>query len=165
MKRFSFLIASFLGILTYVILSLVGGKDGLWSENQLNEQKQILSLHTAEIQKINDELSLECTALQKDRDVIASYAKRLGYVGENEKLVKITGLQAAPVTLYNMGTVLKRQPIFYISEWVCKACGLAVFSIALIIFLLWQFSHKIENSDIVEPKIVQGIPIYDLPQV
>ncbi|MCR4626614.1 MAG: septum formation initiator family protein [Treponema sp.] len=165
MKRFSFLVASFLGILTYVILSLVGGKDGLWSETQLNEQKQILSMHTAEIQKINDELSLECIALQKDKDVIASYAKRLGYVGENEKLVKITGLQAAPVTLYNPGTVLKRQPVFYISEWVCKACALVVFFLAFMIFLLWDVSHGMENPDTVKVEVVKGIPIYDLPQV
>ena len=165
MKRFSFLVASFLGILAYVTISLIGGKDGLWSETQLNEQKQILSLHTAEIQKINDELSLECTALQKDSDVIAAYAKRLGYVGENEKLVKITGLQTAPVTLYNTGTVLKRQPVFYISEWICKACGLLVFSIAFIIFMLWHISHKIETPDVAKLKVVKGIPIYDLPQV
>ena len=80
MKRFSFLIASFLGILTYVILSLIGGKDGFLSENQLNQQKQILSIHTAEIQKINDELTLEYMALQKDPDVIAAYAKKRQFV-------------------------------------------------------------------------------------
>ena len=164
MKRFSFLIASFLGILTYVILSLIGGKDGFLSENQLNQQKQILSIHTAEIQKINDELTLEYMALQKDPDVIAAYAKKLGYVGPNEKLVKITGLRSAPVSLYNTGTVLKRQDIFYLSEWICKATALLVFLISLVIFLLMDITRKMDQEG-GKSIIIQCIPIYDLPQL
>mgnify|MGYP000908857642 CR=1 FL=1 len=90
MKRFSFLLPAFAGTFIYVLLSLTGGQNSFWAEHQLENQKQILSLHTADIQKINNELTLEYIALQKDPDVIAAYAKKLGYVGENEKLVKIT---------------------------------------------------------------------------
>ncbi|QTQ11728.1 septum formation initiator family protein [Treponema parvum] len=165
MKCFSFLIAAFFGVFSYVALSLTVGQNGLWSEKQLNEQKRLLSLHTAGIQKINDELTLEYTALQKDPDVIAAYAKKLGYVGENEKLVKITGLHAAPVTLYNTGTVLKRQSVLYISEWVCKAFAMTVFFIALSILFLTDYSRKLGSRHGNNGKKIRGIPIYDLPQV
>ena len=56
-------------------MAFIGGSDGIWAMKQLQEQKQLLSAHTAAIEKTYDELSLEQIALQKDLDVIASYAK------------------------------------------------------------------------------------------
>lgn len=165
MKRFSFLLPAFAGTFIYVLLSLTGGQNSFWAEHQLENQKQILSLHTADIQKINNELTLEYIALQKDPDVIAAYAKKLGYVGENEKLVKITGLQPSPVTLYNTGTVQKHQKIFFISERVCKAAGLVFFMLTAIIALLIHYEQNLVYKNKTSCNVIKGIPIYDVPQV
>lgn len=164
MKRFTLLFAAFLGTFVYVLLSRTGGRDGIWASHQLYKQKMELSVHAAEIQTINDELVLEYTALQKDPDVIAAYAKKLGFVGPNEHLVKITGLQAAPVSLYNTGVVLKREKIYSLSESVCKAAGTVVFLLVVIISALLHYSEELAQNK-KEHTVIKGIPLYDLPQV
>lgn len=165
MKRFTFLLPAFFGTFVYVLLSLAGGPNGFWAEKQLEEQKRVLSIHTVEIQKITDELSLEYIALQKDPDVIAAYAKKLGFVGEGEKLVKITGLQVSSSPLYNTGSVIKHQRIYYLSERVCKASGLVVFCLISIILILVHYEHHLNLNDKNDYNAIKGIPVYDLPQV
>ena len=128
--------AFFAGTLVYVLLSFFAGRDGIIVYNQLQKQKRAISRQTSLIQKIHDELSLERTALEKDTDVIAAYARKLDYVSEGEKLVKITGLRPYEATLYDTGTVMRRTPIAFMSERTCKACGIAFFALTLVLLAL-----------------------------
>ena len=75
----------------------------------------------------NLEADYKYNALQKDMDVIASYAKRLGYVAEGEKLIKISGLAPYFEPIFDYGFVLKSKPVVYIPEWICKSCGFVFF--------------------------------------
>ena len=93
MNRAKYLSAVFLGTFVYVLLSITFGQNSLRCYSQLEEQKRLISRQTTDIQNINSELSLELTALQSDRAVIAAYARKLDYVSDGEKLVKITGLK------------------------------------------------------------------------
>lgn len=136
MTRIKTLSAVFTGTLVYVLLSIFAGRDGIIVYNQLQKQKRAISRQTALIQKIHDELSLERTALEKDKDVIAAYARKLDYVSEGEKLVKITGLRPHEATLYDTGTVLRRTPIAFMSERTCKACGIAFFALTFVLLTL-----------------------------
>ena len=128
--------AVFIGTFVYVLLSIFAGRDGIIVYNQLQKQKRAISRQTSLIQKIHDELSLESTALEKDTDVIAAYARKLDYVSEGEKLVKITGLRPYEATLYDTGTVMRRTPIAFMSERTCKACGIAFFALILVLLAL-----------------------------
>lgn len=128
--------AVFIGTFVYVLLSIFAGRDGIIVYNQLQKQKRAISRQTSLIQKIHDELSLERTALEKDTDVIAAYARKLDYVSEGEKLVKITGLRPYEATLYDTGTVMRRTPIAFMSERTCKACGIAFFALTLVLLAL-----------------------------
>jgi cell division protein FtsB len=162
MTRFRFLIAACAGTLLYVFMSLLGGRDGLWATSQLQEQKRQVSAHTASIQKTNDELQMENSALQSDPDVIAAYARKLGYVNEDEKLVKISGLAAKETQIFDPGTVIKHTPVKYIPEWCCKLFGLIVFAISY--FILFMIDLK--NGEIVignrKNRSVKGVPVYDM---
>ena len=104
MNRTKYLLSVLSGVLAYVLLSLSVGQNSLRCYKNLQEQKQLISLRTVEIQNINSELTLEHSALQNDKDVIAAYARKLDYVGEGEQLVKINGLKPAQNTLYDIGT-------------------------------------------------------------
>ena len=128
--------AVFIGTFVYVLLSIFAGRDGIIVYNRLQKQKRAISRQTSLIQKIHDELSLERTALEKDTDVIAAYARKLDYVSEGEKLVKITGLRPYEATLYDTGTVMRRTPIAFMSERTCKACGIAFFALTLVLLAL-----------------------------
>ena len=89
MIKSRFLLATFVGIFVYTLVSFIAGRNGVICYTQLNEQKKEISLQVANIQNINNELKLEFSALEKDRDVIAAYARKLNYVSNDEKIVKI----------------------------------------------------------------------------
>ena len=165
MNRAKYLAAIFFGTFVYVLLSMTFGQNSLHCYNKMEEQKRIISKQTTEIQNINSELSLELAALQNDRAVIASYAHKLDYVSDGEKLVKITGLRPAQTTLYDTGSVLRHEEPDFLPEKVCKIVGFGFALLFTIIFLLYDISA----GNIVPGKnkkpIVTGIPVYDLPQI
>lgn len=138
MTKFRFLAAAISGTLFYVLTSISCGRNSVWAERQLEEQKRLLSAHTVEIEKINEELSLEKVALEKDMDVVAAYARKLSYIKDGEKLVIISGLAAAENRIYDPGTVQLHEPSKYFPEWFCKSVGLVVFTGVYFILLMFD---------------------------
>ena len=165
MVRIKFLSAALLGTLVYVFLSAFFGRNGIWVYKELESQKKIIAAQAELIQKLNEELILEHTALLKDRDVIDAYGRRLDYVGSDEKLVKINGLKPFQRSLYDTGTALKHTDADYLSESLCKAVGFVFFAASLMIMILLDLMSG--NIALFKPKqeVIQGIPVYDLPQV
>ncbi|MCR5724597.1 MAG: septum formation initiator family protein [Treponema sp.] len=163
MKRFRLLSAMLAGTCVYVLISLCGGKDSILASRQLQEQKRILTGKTDEIQRIHDRLNLECTALEKDADVIAAFARKLGFVQDGEKLVKINGLITAADYVYDAGRVSKAVEPFFLPEWFCKLLGVVAFFLVYGLELardlrVWLFERRRAGA-------VKGIPVYDLPQI
>ena len=165
MNRAKYLLVVFVGTFVYIGLSLGFGQNSVKCYRQMEEQKRIVSKQKAEIQNINSELSLELTALKSDKAVIAAYARKLDYVADGEKLVKITGLKPYQTALYDTGTVVKHEEPEYISEKVCKMCGLIAALGVLILLLIVDFKNG--NISLTKEKkvIVTGVPVYDLPQI
>ena len=162
MKRFRFLCAALAGTFIYVLISLSGGKDGFWAKQQLQEQKRLLSSRTQEIQNITDSLELEFAALEKDPDVIAAFARKLGYIKSGEKIVKINGLVADNDFDFETGTPIKAIEPYSLPEWFCKAFALVVFALVYVLLILDDYRKgrfRRKNT------VIQGIPVYDLPQV
>ena len=162
MKRFRLLCAALAGTFIYVFISLSGGKDGFWARQQLQEQKRILSTRTQEIQNITDSLELEFAALEKDPDVIAAFARKLGYIKSGEKIVKINGLLTDADFDFETGTPLRAVDPYTLPEWFCKAFGLAVFAVVYVLLILDDYRKGRFRR---KTTAIQGIPIYDLPQV
>ena len=124
MKRAKYLLVLFVTTFVYVALSLTVGQNSMRCYRQMEDQKRIVSKQKADIQNLNTELILELTALKNDRAVIAAYARKLDYVAEGEKLVKITGLKPANNTVYETGSVIRHVEPQYVSEKLCKAAGI-----------------------------------------
>ena len=165
MNRAKYLTAVFLGTFVYVLLSMTFGQNSIYCYNQMEEQKRIISKQTSEIQNINSELTLELAALQNDRAVIAAYARKLDYVSEGEKLVKITGLKPAQTTLYDTGTVIRHDEPEYISEKICKILGFSIGILSFLIIFLFDLSRGQITFGKNKKPIVTGIPVYDIPQI
>ena len=164
MKRAKYIFTVFFGTLVYVLLSMTVGQNSLRCFNQMEEQKRFLSKQTAAIQNINSELDLELTALQNDRAVIAAYARKLDYVSDDEKLVKITGLKPAQTTLYDTGTVLRHEEPSYLDEKYCKMIAIFFALMLTIIMVLYDVNNGNFSSKKNKP-IIACIPVYDLPQI
>lgn len=163
MKRAKYLFVLICGTLVYVILSLTVGQNSLSCYNQMEEQKRIISTQKAEIQNINSELSLELTAIKNDKAVIAAYARKLDYVADGEKIIKITGLKPAKTSLYETGSVVRHVEPEYVSERLCKIAGLCAGLLVLLLFVINDVKSY-ENEKNKRPAI-NGIPIYDIPQI
>ena len=161
---FRVLVAALAGTAIYVLVSFTCGKDGIWADGQLREQKRILSARADEIQKINDSLSLEYTALEKDPDVIAGFARKMGYVRDGEKVVKINGLINIDEYHFETGTPVKSVEPYSLPEWFCKLAGLLMFFVTYLYLILKEF--RVKDAAVKKNKVkIKGIPVYDLPQV
>ena len=161
---FRILVAALAGTAIYVLVSFTCGRDGIWADGQLREQKRILSARADEIQKINDSLSLEYTALEKDPDVIAGFARKMGYVRDGEKVVKINGLINIDEYHFETGTPIKSIEPYSLPEWFCKVSGLLMFFVTYLYLMLKDF--RVKDAAVKKNKVkIKGIPVYDLPQV
>ncbi|MBR5401533.1 MAG: septum formation initiator family protein [Treponema sp.] len=162
MKRAKYLTVLFAGTLVYVVLSLCFGQNSLRCYSQMEEQKRIVSKQKAEIQSINTELTLELSALKNDKAVIAAYARKMDYVSDDEKLVKITGLKPYQNALYDTGTVVRHQEPEFVSEKICKMAGIT----AALLVLLFMIIYDFKKGNIVLPsnkKVpVTGVPVYKI---
>lgn len=169
MTRLKWLISILAGTFVYIALSAAYGPNGFFAYRQLQEQKNQISVHTAEIQRINDELFLEYTALQNDRDVIMAYARKLDYISPGEKLVKINGLPPVENKIYDTGTVVRHSQLVWIPEAVCKGAGFCVFLAVSFFFILIAFISGTNSATharkIKKSKESREIPIYDVPQI
>lgn len=165
MNRLKYITVFFVGTLIYVLLSITVGQNSIRSLKMMEEQKRIVSKQKSDIQNINNELKMELSALQTDNAVIAAYARKLDYVSEGEKLVKITGLKPMQSTLYDTGTVVRHEDPEFISEVFCKLSGLIVGFLWFIILLLVDISHGRVFEKKRKESVVTGIPIYDLEQI
>ncbi len=165
MNRAKYLLVVLAITFTYVLLSLTVGRNSIKCYKNLEEQKQKISLRTSEIQKINNDLTLEYSALLNDTDVIAAYARKLDYVANDEKLVKINGLKVYQNTLYDTGKVLKHYSTVFLSEKSCKIISLAFGFMTFVILILYDISKG--NISFGKKKTVQitGIPVYDVKQI
>ena len=165
MKRAKYLFTIFSATLAYVLVSITVGQNSIRCFNQMEEQRRIISKQTDDIQNINSELQLELTALQFDKAVIAAYARRLDYVSDDEKLVKITGLKPAQTALYDTVTVIRHEEPDFLPEKYCKMIGLLFGMMTFIILFLYDVNVGNISFDKNKKPIITGVPVYDLPQI
>ncbi len=165
MIRTKVLISIFIGTFIYVLVSFIAGDNGILGYNKLVEQKKDIARQTELIQNINNDLTLEYNALLRDKDVIAAYARKLDYVGNGEKLVKVNGLKPHQTTLYDTGNVLRKKTFPCLSEKMCKISGFTFFVLTLTLMILIDFNNGTITLGRKKPTVIQGIPVYDLQQI
>ncbi len=164
MIKSKILLSAFIGTLFYTLISLIAGRNGIICYKHLCEEKIKVSLQTTQIEEINEDLSFELNALKNDKDLIRSYAHRLDYVEDNEKIMKIRGLKPLENNLYNPGSILRHTEKSFIPENICKGIGIIFFVLSYLIFFLidvlkGNITFKKEHD------IIQGIPVYEMPQI
>lgn len=165
MIRTKVLVSIFIGTFVYVLVSFVAGNNGILGYNKLLEQKKEIARQTEIIQNINNDLTLEYNALLRDKDVIAAYARKLDYVGNGEKLVKVNGLKPHQTTLYDTGSVLRKKSFPYISERLCKISGFTFFLLTFTMLILIEINNGTITLGRRKSSVIQGIPVYDLQQI
>ena len=137
----------------YVFVSALFGPDGLWAASQLEEQKQVISANFQKIKQINENLSTELYALKVDPEVIASYAKKLGYIEENEKIIRLTGLNPPVDYIPETGNPVVIKEVEFVPEWVCKTAGVVMFLFSLLLFSMQSLKEKLHKRQVEDIQI------------
>ena len=165
MRHVKYLLPVVVCTFVYVLLSVMFGQNSIKCYSDMEYQKKIISKQTSKLQNINNELTLELTALKNDKDVIAAYARKLDYVKEGEKLVKINGLKPAQTSLYDTGSVIKHEETKFLSEKMCKiiSCFFGILSFVLVFMFDTNKDFLLKKKD--KKSFVAGVPVYDLPQI
>jgi cell division protein FtsB len=136
------LISIALGTLCYVGISFVFGESGVLAEKQLIEQKDMLVANINTIQKTQDSLILKQKALTEDTEVIASYAKQIGYISEGESLLKISGIPSNKAKQHEIGKKYLKTEIFFVEERISKTCGIVIFILSYLVLFLFSLKNK-----------------------
>jgi cell division protein FtsB len=124
MVKVKFLGALFAGTLVYVTVSLAAGQDGLYAVRHTSAQRNQLAAHTEALEAHNQSLRLELQELENNEAVIASAARKLGYIMPGETMVTINGLALSePVPRREIGVVLRGGRGSFVPEWQCKLAG------------------------------------------
>ena len=124
------LISIALGTLCYVGISFVFGESGVLAEKQLIEQKDMLVANINTIQKT------------QDTEVIASYAKQIGYISEGETLLKISGIPSNKAKQHEIGKKYLKTEIFFVEERISKTCGIVIFILTYLVLFLFSLKNK-----------------------
>ncbi len=148
MFRLKFLLAACLGTMVYVALSIFLGPEGFAAQSKLEKERQFLQQNVQKIQQINESLSVDYTSLRVDADVIAGYAKTLGYIYDGERILKINGIQNTVPFNTDVGKAIQIKEIRGIPEWLCKMCGFVVFLFFLLLFFLDTVRTELHNRKI-----------------
>lgn len=147
MSRFHLLLSACCAVFVYVCLSLLGGQEGIWAYKQLQSHKILLVQHVDFLQQLNEQLTIDSNALKNDKDVLAAYAKKMGFIQDGEKLVKISGIPDSPIFTYNAGTKILRPEIIYVPEWIAKSIGFIVFLFYNLISALVYVKKNFRSHD------------------
>lgn len=145
MNKLHLLFSVFLGTFVYVLMTLFFGVNGFNAFEQLDEQHHNVAARNSELKKQNDELNIRKHSLAIDDDVIRAYARKIGFVSDNEKLIKVNGLANISDEVLKVEKPYFRLPVSFVPEWVCKLCGFMFFLMFEILFILKKVSKKSFN--------------------
>lgn len=107
---------------------------------QLGSEKERVNENLKSLEGINQELDSIFRNLSSDPDTIAVYAHELGYIRDQERLIKLADFTGGIDRNYSPGQALKTVQPSYLSEWICKTIGLLSGLLAFI--LISHFSPE-----------------------
>ncbi|MDR1031230.1 MAG: septum formation initiator family protein [Treponema sp.] len=135
MGSVKYLIPIWVGILVYTLFSIIRGPVGLSAYNQLHQEHDKLSENMESLKRINKELEITKDALMYDKETIAMYARDLGYSRNNERFIRIVGLEGVRKPQSEAGQLLTALEPQYISDATIK---IVAFSLGAGLFLcMW----------------------------
>ncbi len=127
MSRFHLLFSACCAVFVYVCISVFVGQNGMWAYRQLESHKIVLAQHLISLQEVNEQLTIDTHALRQDEGVLRAYAKKMGFVNEGERLLKISGFADTPAFVYNAGSKILSPEIIYVPDWLAKCIGFFIF--------------------------------------
>ncbi|MGP1577006.1 MAG: septum formation initiator family protein [Treponema sp.] len=113
-------------VAVYSLLSILFGQKGFFAAQQLKQQRDVLITHVQMLSDMGENLAIRIANLSSDPETIAVYAHELGYVHENERLIKLLHFSGEVEKVENPGAVYTIEAPRFLSDNICKSIALSV---------------------------------------
>ena len=133
---FRVLIPVFITVFAYTVLSVFLGPKGVYSTRFMEIQRNNLIDHVRSLKEMGDDLDSHIRNLTYDPETIAIYAHELGYIYNNEGIIKLVNFNSGFGKALNPGTILKIETPYFLSDYLCKTIAVSLGIIAIIFQML-----------------------------
>ena len=140
---FRVIVPVFVTVLVYTVLSLFFGPKGIYSKRFIEVQRDTLIKHVNLLNKTSYELDTHIRNLTYDPSTIAIYAHELGYIYDDEGIIKLVNFNSAFGKFLTPGTVLNVQKPHFLSDYICKTIAV---SLGILVVLLEMLAIKNNGS-------------------
>jgi cell division protein FtsB len=106
MKAAKYLFALWATLVIYASLAAVFGAMGLFSQFQLEQERQSQEANVENLKKTNRELEGLISSLLYDEDTMVVYAREQGYASKDERFARIVGLKTSQRNKPSSGSVI-----------------------------------------------------------
>lgn len=127
----------FITAFAYTLLSCFFGPKGIYSMRFMQNQRDLLINHIGLIQQTGLELDTFIKNLTVDAETIEIFAHDLGYIRENESIIKLSGFNSGTVRNFNHGSIMTIKQPSFISDYSCKTISISLGILAALIELIF----------------------------
>jgi cell division protein FtsB len=131
-----YLVPLWLGIVIYSMAVVTAGKTGLEAYDELLREREKQRLNLEKLHSINEGLLGVRDALKYDGDTIAVYARELGFGSEDERFIRIIGLDHVRSPQFTEGQLVQIETSDFIDD---KSLRVIAVCVAGALFLFFVF--------------------------
>jgi len=128
----------------YSLISFFFGAKGVYAQRQLEQEVNNVVKNIKSIKQKGVELDILIKNLTSDEDTIRVFAHDLGYVSENEGIIKLTSFKPDVLDDVKYGSAVEIRKSAFISDTLCKkfACLMGLISLIIEMLILKSYDHK-----------------------
>jgi len=145
MRIQKYLIGIWTAVAVYALFSFFNGPKGMSAYNDLLFEQEMQLSNIAELKKINDELESVKNNLLYDYDTLLVHARQLNYGQEDERYIRIVGLENNKNKIMETGKVYVTAAPGFMADRAIKivsvCAGLLVFAFMLMLELI-DFKYR-----------------------
>lgn len=142
---FKVVLPIFITVFVYSFLTLMFGAKGVRSSRFMEMQRNALIEHVDSLHGISEELDGYIQNLTYNPETISVYAHELGYIYENERMIKLVNFNSDFGKTLVPGTPLKIVEPQFLSDYVCKTISIS-FGLIAIIFELLAYKINVDSK-------------------
>jgi cell division protein FtsB len=136
MRTLKYVMPLWMGIVIYSVSAMTLGKTGLRSYDDLSRERDKQRLNLEKLSGIRENLLGVRDALKYDGDTIAVYARDLGFGSEDERFIRIVGLDSVHSPQIHEGEMVQVETGDFTDDKTLRVIALCAAG-ALFLFLLF----------------------------
>jgi len=142
MRFFKYLLGIWTAVVIYTVFSFFAGPKGLSAYNYLLVEKERQWDNIKELGIINEELERNRNNLLYDHDTLLVQARQMGYGHENERFIRIVGLNNIKPIPAEVGNIYISQKPDFITDRYIKITAICIGFLIFSFFFMIEFIER-----------------------